>query len=304
MADVESLRVIDGPWDERILAFACGETVNVFAVLAERKTFLIDTLFSAPLAQALANEALREAELRGSKAPLCVINTHADWDHVWGNGVFSGNFALFPAPVIGHALCAERIRDEASRKELEEMRKNEPCRFEGAEIVLPDIRVNGAAEIDGGDLTIRLIPAPGHQPDQLAVWVPELKTLFPADAAEDPLPFAQNLDEVSSLEKTLRRLQALNALFTLPCHAGSLPEVCQGVKLIERNISYINELKIIAAENLAERGSWSDFSGKAALRFEAVAKCLNEGKRVFYREAHDILAQGIWKLAEKVRPEC
>ncbi len=296
MAEPESLRIVEGPWDERVICFACGETVNVFAVLAERKTFLIDTLFSDPLARTLARVALREAERRGSKAPLCVINTHADWDHVWGNGVFGGNSALFPAPIIGSLACAERLRGADCRNELETMRQNEPCRFEGAEIVLPDLRLGGEAVLDGGDLTLQLIPAPGHQPDQLAVWIPEIKTLFPADACEDPLPFAENPGNVLSLEKTLRILRALEPSFTLPCHTVNLPEACQGGKLLERNISYINELKSIAEQIAEAGGSSAEFAGKAGLLFEKAAPADAE-KRAFYREAHDIMVQGAWALA-------
>ncbi len=296
MAAPESLRIVEGPWDDRVLAFSCGETVTVFAVLAEHKTFLIDTLFSAALARALAEAVLQEAERRGSKAPLCVINTHADWDHVWGNGVFGGKSALFPAPIIGSLACAKRLLGEDCRNELENMRQAEPCRFEGAEIVLPDLRLGGEAVLDGGDLTLRLIPAPGHQPDQLAVWIPEIKTLFPADAAEDPLPFAENPGNVLSLEKTLRILRALEPSFTLPCHAVNLLDACQGGKLLERNIFYIGELKSIAGQILEAGGSSEEFAGKAGFLFEKAAPADAE-KRAFYREAHDILVQGAWALA-------
>ena len=46
--------------------------------------------------------------------------------------------------------------------------------------------VNGRLLIDGGDLTLALLPTPGHTIDHYALYIPEINTLLAADAAELP----------------------------------------------------------------------------------------------------------------------
>src|SRR5690348_3825626 len=76
-----------------------GQTsvVRAALLLGARRAAVIDTLLCpedmAPL----------QVHLAGHGRPVIVVNTHADWDHFWGNAAFPG------APIVGHRLCRERI---------------------------------------------------------------------------------------------------------------------------------------------------------------------------------------------------
>ena len=94
----------------------CGTLVDTFIVVSERYVVLIDTLINRRTAEALLEIA--RPHLAGRQ--LLAVNTHADWDHAWGNHVFAGPSALLPAPIIASRRCAERLRSEAAQRKLAE----------------------------------------------------------------------------------------------------------------------------------------------------------------------------------------
>src|SRR5205823_12393794 len=57
--------------------------------------------------------------------------------------------------------------------------------------------------IDGGDLTLRLFATPGHQPDHIAILIPEINLLLAGDAAESPFPFAESAAAMPQLRASL-----------------------------------------------------------------------------------------------------
>src|SRR3954465_14657942 len=85
-------------WDSRIHIAANGDLVNVFILITERYVILVDTLINPVTARALVEHA--QPYLPGRQ--LLVINSHSDWDHAWGNQVFAGANAPYPAPIIAH----------------------------------------------------------------------------------------------------------------------------------------------------------------------------------------------------------
>src|SRR5262249_10917225 len=101
-------------WDSRILVCRCGTLVDTFVVVTERYVVLIDTLINGPTAAALLEIA--RPHLPGRQ--LLAVNTHADWDHAWGNQLFAGPHAAHPAPIVASRRCAERLRSEEARRKL------------------------------------------------------------------------------------------------------------------------------------------------------------------------------------------
>src|SRR5690349_14530642 len=104
-------------WDPRILVCRCGTLVDTFIAVTERYLVLIDTLINSATATALLEIA--RPHLGGRQ--LLAVNTHADWDHAWGNHLFSGPSAVLPAPIIGTRLCAERLRSAEGQQKLSKM---------------------------------------------------------------------------------------------------------------------------------------------------------------------------------------
>jgi glyoxylase-like metal-dependent hydrolase (beta-lactamase superfamily II) len=274
-------------WDERIRVFQCDRLVTSFAVISRRYVVLLDTLHS-PRHALIMLDAVRD-ELRAGRQ-LLVINTHADWDHAWGNAAFAGESPGHVAPVIGHTLCRERLLSDEARASLEQKRAEEPQVFAETTLVPPTLTFTGQLTIDGGDLSFELLPTPGHTPDHISVFIPEIQTVFPGDAAERPLPFVGGPDDVPMLRASLRRLLALEATTAFYCHAPGI----YNPQVIQDNIAYFDEVEQCVVTALtADRvpGQIDDTTDVEALidfPFDSVPHVaeLDDKDRAFYRAGH------------------
>ena len=242
MTDTVSLVPNQG-WDARILVCRCGPLVDTFIVVSERYVVLIDTLINQRTAEALLEIA--RPYLAGRQ--LLAVNTHADWDHAWGNHVFDGPSALLPTPIIASRLCAERLRSEAAQLKLAEMRASEPGRFGDVVLTPPSLLFEQQLVIDGGDLTMQLFATPGHKPDHIAIFIPEIRTLLPGDAAELPFPFVESAATLPAMRDSLGRMAALNAETALCCHAP----VTIGPALLQQNMAYFDTIEQRCRDALA-----------------------------------------------------
>lgn len=230
-------------WDQRILVCRCGTLVDTFIVVTERYVVLVDTLINARTAAALLEIA--RPHLAGRQ--LLAVNTHADWDHAWGNHHFSGPSAVLPAPIIGTRLCAERLRSAEAQQKLSTMRANEPGRFDDVILTPPDLLFEERLAIDGGDLTLELFATPGHRPDHIAVFIPEISTLLPGDAAELPFPFVDSAKSMPAMRGSLARMAALAPTTALYCHAP----VDSGPGLLGQNMAYFDTIEQRCRDALA-----------------------------------------------------
>ena len=222
-------------WDERILVCRFGALVDVFLIVTERYVVLLDTLINAETAAALLDIAW--PHLSGRR--LLVVNTHSHYDHAWGNQVFGGTGAAFPSPIIGTRRCAALLRAAASADDLAARAADEPEVYGEVRLIPPDVTFDGELTIDGGDLTLQLLPTPGHAPDQIAVWIPEIRALFPADAAELPFPLVNDAATLPELRGSLAKLAALDAQTALYCHAPT----SAGPRVMGENIAYFDAME-------------------------------------------------------------
>src|SRR5262249_37077745 len=150
---------------------------------------------------------------------LLVVNTHADWDHCWGNQLFVGQTAIHPAPIIATRRCSERLHEGQAALTLREKQGEEPGVYDEVIPTPPTILFKDNLIIDGGDLTLHLFATPGHESDHCSIYIPEIKTLFPGDAAEFPFPFAMSVSALPQMRASLAKLAELKAEVALYCHA-------------------------------------------------------------------------------------
>ena len=230
-------------WDSRIHIAANGDLVNVFVVITQRYVVLVDTLLNATTAQALVDFA--QPHLTGRQ--LLVINTHADWDHAWGNQLFAGLNASCPAPIIAHAACAARFDLPETHLLLQQFQREQPAIFGDVILTKPTLTYTGKLTIDGGDLTLHLFHTPGHTADHVAIYIPEISTLFAGDAAELPFPFAEGATTLPDLRASLASLDDISANTVLYCHAP--PTI--GPQLIRNNRAYFDALEAASRAALA-----------------------------------------------------
>jgi glyoxylase-like metal-dependent hydrolase (beta-lactamase superfamily II) len=210
--------------------------VDSFAVITERSVVVVDTMVNLETAREIMN--LLAPDL-SAKRSLLVVNTHGDWDHTLGNGLFAGPDPQFPAPIIAHRLTPSRMRSAEAVAYVASLKAENPGEFDSAEIWPPTVLFEESLVIDGGDLTLHLFPTPGHQPDHISIWIPEIRYLLAGDAAEMPFPHVSDWKTLPELRSSLHRMQDFGAERVLYCHAADVTDPV----LIWHNICYFDELE-------------------------------------------------------------
>lgn len=237
MAHTNEVQLIPNQgWDERILVCRNGELVDTCIVVTECYVVLVDTLINAATARQMLDYA--RSHILGQRQ-LLVVNTHADYDHAWGNQIFAGPDAEYPAPILASRLCVEQMRRPDVATYIEEMQHKEPDIFGDLRLTEPTLLFDERLTISGGDLTLELFATPGHKPDHISIYIPEISTMLAADAAELPYPFASSPADLSTMRASLSALIALQAETVLYCHAP----VVIGPQLLHDNIAYFDNLE-------------------------------------------------------------
>src|SRR5215468_6167319 len=98
----ESAEVVEVPsrgWDARVRVFFSRDEVETFALTTQRYLIVVDS-GTTPAVSTAIMEIMKD-DLVGRR--LLVVNTHADYDHAWGNGSFAEDGA-YPAPIIATRL--------------------------------------------------------------------------------------------------------------------------------------------------------------------------------------------------------
>ncbi len=263
-----------------------GMEVDAYVVLGKSTVVFLDTLLCpADMVQVMA---LVEPEI-GDRQILCV-NSHADWDHAWGNGYFADH--LPHAPILAHDLCRQRLLSPTARFELNDY-KTKTTLFQEVTLTPPLLTFSEHLTISDADLPIELLYAPGHETDHIVAWLPTISLLLAFDAVESPLPGIADRACVPLMFATLARLEALNAQTVLCSHGNS-----SSPDLIRANLTYLNELTRRIKEHLPlfESRDTDDehIAEDSGYPFaEVVAHLTGEIDRVYYNWAHEHNAQAI-----------
>jgi glyoxylase-like metal-dependent hydrolase (beta-lactamase superfamily II) len=242
----ESAEVVEVPsrgWGARVRVFFSRDEVETFVLTTQRYLIAVDS-GTTPAVSAAIMEMVKD-DLAGRR--LLVVNTHADYDHAWGNVTFADD-GPYPAPIIAMRLARERLLGQESRDRLERMRQQDET-LNDVHLVAPTLTFDGDFQIDGGDLTVQLLATPGHTPDHVSIWIPELRLVLAGDAAEFPFPWIDTPADMPLLRESLRRLVALEPFMVLPCHGETTTP-----DLLTNNHAYFDELerRILNAPELPE----------------------------------------------------
>jgi glyoxylase-like metal-dependent hydrolase (beta-lactamase superfamily II) len=291
--------------DSRVLVFRRDFTppvkedtlrVDAYVTITERYVILCDTLLCPEDMAIVLNEiapALTERQ-------LLVVNSHSDWDHTWGNRYFVEHGK---PPIIAHALCSQGLFSDASRETLTYFQSHYET-FKNVELIPPTLTFGQSLTIHGGDLTLELFSAPGHEPDQIAAWIPELRLLLAFDAAEYPIPTLHKATGVPAMIATLERFLVLHPARVL-CSHGNTTETSQ----IEKNLIYLRTIEQRVQALLATQASSTEEALlAAALRaypFEEVLSTLAphyHDDDPFYTEAHttNVRCTVQWSLSQNL----
>lgn len=228
MSSVVELATYPG-LDDRIVILRAGEIVDAVFVRTERFNVLIDTL-DTPETCSAALDLLGQGT---HDRPLVVVNSHMDWDHFWGNRAVAGS-----AIIIAHDKALQRFKAPSVREVLQR-KSAEDARFKSVELCAPTVTFADRLHLDGGDLTLELIPTPGHSPDHLAVWIPELRTCLAVDAVETPIPKVWSDDplDLRSLIASLHLIEGLNAEHVVLAHGQT-----DSPSIVSQNLRYFETM--------------------------------------------------------------
>ena len=268
-----------------------GMDVDAYMVITDRYVVVLDTLLCPEDVAAIMQTV--QGKLAGRQ--VLVVDSHADWDHSWGNAYFTGEHA---APIIAHDLCRTRILSEEARVGLADYQQRYPL-FHSVQLVPPTITFDDRLTIYGGDLTIELFPAPGHHSDHIAAWIPELHLLLAFDAVEKPLPIIEDAAGVQPMFNTLERFLALQPERLLCSHGKTTsPE------LINTNLAYLREIERRSRAMLAtHHPSNAELEHASTLidyPFDEIVPPNEEVDRTFYTWAHESNCRNIiqWLMKE------
>ena len=187
--------------------------LNVGVVVGDDEVLVVDTRsFAAEAARLLADlRALTPLPCRS------VVNTHAHFDHCFGNAT------LRPAAIWGHARCAAHLRARAAQERAHLLRwlPGAAGELDGLELDPPDRTVGDAgADLQVGGRRVELrFCGRGHTDHDLVVVVPDARVVFAGDLVEEAGPPVYGTDAFPfEWPATLDRLLALAPPAVVPGH--------------------------------------------------------------------------------------
>ena len=163
--------------------------VRFFVLEGMEKALLIDSGMNTPDAGKIAKTI--------TKKPLELLNTHADVDHISGNGAFDSCY-----------MCAaeeENYRAHGGKREIRAIKEGDV--------------------IDLGDRPLEIIEIPGHTPGSIAILDINSRILISGDSVQDGIifmfgPFRNMETYVGSLKKLMTFTDRFDSIW--PSH-GDIP---------------------------------------------------------------------------------
>ena len=192
-------------------------------IFGDHRVYVCDT-FLGPKSMEEISKVIKEEGHQDK--PVVVFNSHADWDHVWGNCYFKD------AIVLGHRECRTRIEKEGE----DELKKNYEHR-RGEVILTPPTSVFDTDYIFDDD-GVEFFHSPGHTIDSSSCYDQKERILFVGDNVESDIPYVNSLDVdtyISTLEGYLNR----DWQYLVPGH----DPVQTDDALVRSNVEYLQLLK-------------------------------------------------------------
>ena len=232
---------------------------NAGFVVTKDGVLVIDALGSP----ALARELLAEIR-RITPAPVrYVVLTHYHADHIYGLQAFKDAGAT----VIAHQAGREYLNSETAALRLQTSRVElAPAVDAQTRLVPADRWIDGRTTWQMGGLDFVLQPAgPAHTPEDLVVWVPQLKLLFAGDLVfRGRIPFVGQADSGRWIT-ALDTLLAFDARIIVPGHGPASASARADLVLTRDYLAYLRKTMGEAARNMDPfeeayaRTDWSRF---------------------------------------------
>jgi glyoxylase-like metal-dependent hydrolase (beta-lactamase superfamily II) len=237
--------------------------VNVGVVAGERGLLVVDSHASEALARPVVDQVRRLA----AGEVVAVVNTHAHFDHFFGNAAFEEAYA--GVAMFAHDTAASDMPGHADRIRRS-MQPDEPYYDEvtSSRLVVPPQTFSSARVVDLGDRQVELIhPGRGHTAGDVVVRVPDAEVLFAGDLVEEstlrhgvpgfgedcyPLEWPATLDLVVSM---LSEASVVLPGHGLPVDKDFVQEQRSSIGIVAETIRDLAERGVRPAE-MATAGDW------------------------------------------------
>jgi len=176
--------------------------LNLHLILGDKYNYIIDTGLGFDSVVPIKDY------LGDNKKPIVVINTHHDWDHVWGNHYFRD------CSIISHRLCRKLLEDRWSYM----LEKNRNYIRGEVKLCLPNLVFDESLYFP--DDGIQLFYTPGHTIDSISVYDERDKILNAGDNIGDTIEeIVPNLEfEKSAYIETIQKYKALGVFACISGH--------------------------------------------------------------------------------------
>jgi len=193
-----------------------------------------------------------------------VVNTHAHPDHVGGNAYFRD---ASDAEFACHADAVRWIEN------LELQHEERPIysffTLAGRDPITVSRALEDGDDVDLGDVTLRVVHAPGHSPGSMALFCPEEGVLITGDilAPTGHLPLYADVEQ---LRHSLRRLSELPGVEAMYASHSAEPIVGDDIpQAFEKSLAYLDDVdstvhEVVAA--LPEDASPADITRETLIR--------------------------------------
>lgn len=232
---------------------------NAAFVVTKDGVLVVDALGSP----ALARELLAEIR-RITPAPVrYLVLTHYHADHIYGLQAFKEAGAT----VIAHQAGREYLNSETAALRLQASREElAPAVDARTRLVAADRWIDGRTTLQLGGMDFVLQPAgPAHTPEDLVVWVPQLKLLVAGDLVfRGRIPFVGQADSGRWIT-ALDTLLAFDARIIVPGHGPASASARADLELTRDYLAYLRKTMGEAARNMDPfeeayaRTDWSRF---------------------------------------------
>lgn len=196
---------------------------NVHVILGENHVFILDTFLGNDSMKIVQNMIAEEGH---AGKPIAVFNSHADYDHYWGNGAFKD------ALIIGHELCKARVLAEG---EVSLVKYADHQRGE-IELIPPNRIFQETLRFE--DEGVKFFHTPGHTLDSSSCFDEKDGVLFVGDNVESPLPYLNHVNFDQYIQ-TLKSYLEFDWKYIITGHDPLL----KGPELINRNIDYLQRFR-------------------------------------------------------------
>ncbi|WP_344865901.1 MBL fold metallo-hydrolase [Planomonospora alba] len=207
--------------------------LNVGLVVGGAGCLVVDTRMSHRQGRELAAAVRTVTDL-----PWTVVNTHAHFDH------FFGNAAFLPADIWGHVRCAEAAAATGEAQRREWLHEG-PEELAEVEITPPGRTFADSVTLDLGDRPVRLrYLGRGHTDNDVVAEVPDAGVVFAGDLVEEGAPPQFGDGYPLEWPDTLARLLDLPGEVVVPGHGA----------VVDRGFVRCQRADIAAAVGIATTG--------------------------------------------------